>query len=433
MRWLRIAAVSLFGVACLGYGIVAGRFELFPFNQSRAVFHALRVGVARPERVGPQLLPEQLTEEEQQQLEALGYLPSYAPAPKQSGVVLHRPELSAGGQVLYVSAHAPGAWLVGFDGEPVHTWAHDFSGACPEVELDSDEAWRVGFWRRARLLPDGELLAVFDYQALLRLDAHSGLLWARCDQYHHEVSIDAEGNIYALRRERRRDPRVHEEFSFLDDWIDVLGPDGTRLHSVSVAEALLDSPYASHFARVTEGWLRANGDILHTNAIQLLDGRHAAANPAFRAGNVLIALRYFDLAAVIDFEAKRAVWAISGMWRKPHDPTLLDNGNLLIFDNLGRSGRSQVLEIEPTTQQIVWSYPGERSSNLLTKCCGAAQRLANGNTLITVSESGRVLEVTPAGEVAWEFVNPHRIGDQIAALWDAFVVDPLMVRSLPRQ
>ena len=42
---------------------------------------------------------------------------------------------------------------------------------------------------------------------------------------------------------------------------------------------------------------------------------------------------------------------------------------------------------------------------------GAAQRLPNGNTLITESTRGRAVEVTPAGEIVWEFYNPHRAGE----------------------
>ena len=34
----------------------------------------------------------------------------------------------------------------------------------------------------------------------------------------------------------------------------------------------------------------------------------------------------------------------------------------------------------------------------------SAQRLASGNTLLTVSTQGRFLEVTPAGETAWSYI-----------------------------
>jgi hypothetical protein len=41
----------------------------------------------------------------------------------------------------------------------------------------------------------------------------------------------------------------------------------------------------------------------------------------------------------------------------------------------------------------------------------AQERLANGNTLITESEGGRLFEVTPEGEIVWEYLNPVRGGE----------------------
>jgi hypothetical protein len=40
-----------------------------------------------------------------------------------------------------------------------------------------------------------------------------------------------------------------------------------------------------------------------------------------------------------------------------------------------------------------------------------AQRLGNGNVLVTDAPHGRVLEVTPGGSVLWEYVNPYFVGD----------------------
>jgi hypothetical protein len=37
----------------------------------------------------------------------------------------------------------------------------------------------------------------------------------------------------------------------------------------------------------------------------------------------------------------------------------------------------------------------------------AAQRLPNGNTLITEGADGRVFEVTTGGDIVWEYVSPY--------------------------
>ena len=52
--------------------------------------------------------------------------------------------------------------------------------------------------------------------------------------------------------------------------------------------------------------------------------------------------------------------------------------------------------------EIVWQYDDGFYSRIIS----GVQRLPNGNTLITEGTSGRLLEVTRAGEVVWEFISP---------------------------
>ena len=49
--------------------------------------------------------------------------------------------------------------------------------------------------------------------------------------------------------------------------------------------------------------------------------------------------------------------------------------------------------------------------SFFTEGRGSAQRLPNGNTLACEAERGRAIEVTPDGEIVWEFLNPERRGD----------------------
>jgi hypothetical protein len=59
---------------------------------------------------------------------------------------------------------------------------------------------------------------------------------------------------------------------------------------------------------------------------------------------------------------------------------------------------------------IAWQYRGSEASPLDSVIRSYATRLANGNTLITESNGGRIVEVTPEGDIAWEFFNPVRGG-----------------------
>ena len=75
-----------------------------------------------------------------------------------------------------------------------------------------------------------------------------------------------------------------------------------------------------------------------------------------------------------------------------------------------RRERSIVREMEPVDWREVWRYAGTPERPLYSRFCGAAQRLANGNTLITETDGGRALEVDAQGTIVWEFFNPRRAG-----------------------
>ena len=94
--------------------------------------------------------------------------------------------------------------------------------------------------------------------------------------------------------------------------------------------------------------------------------------------------------------------------------------------NRGNDGKTKVIEFDPLTQEVVWTYKGEPAEAFYSREAGNVSRLPNGNTLITESENGKAFEVTPEGKIVWEFFNPHRAGDNnelIAALYDVVRYD----------
>jgi hypothetical protein len=57
-----------------------------------------------------------------------------------------------------------------------------------------------------------------------------------------------------------------------------------------------------------------------------------------------------------------------------------------------------------------WAYRGTPEHPFYSEHSGVAQRLANGNTLITESANGRAFEVTAEGAIVWEYYNPNKAG-----------------------
>ena len=68
-----------------------------------------------------------------------------------------------------------------------------------------------------------------------------------------------------------------------------------------------------------------------------------------------------------------------------------------------------MLEINPVTFEKVWEYSiaGTERFRFYSHYVSSAQRLPNGNTLITEGADGRLIELTPEHEIVWEYVSPY--------------------------
>ncbi len=162
-------------------------------------------------------------------------------------------------------------------------------------------------------------------------------------------------------------------------------------------------------------------DWAHINSV-----RYVAANPLSGTPAFLVSFRDISEVMLIDKATGAILWqSPSGVFSLQHDATMLPDGNVLAFDNgLFRPGPpallSAVREIDPRTNSVVWKYGGGRSQSdavmFATSVMGGAERLPSGNTLITVSTAGRILEVTQSGAIAWEYQNMFRDKEGAARL-----------------
>ena len=128
---------------------------------------------------------------------------------------------------------------------------------------------------------------------------------------------------------------------------------------------------------------------------------------------MLASFRNISTVLMIDKPTGDIIWKIGwDIISRQHDPSLLPNGNILIFDNGERRKHdvrvfSRVVEIDPATKEIVWEYRDNPYFNFYSSRISGARRMPNGNTLITEGMFGRMFQVTPEGEVVWEYINPY--------------------------
>ncbi len=143
----------------------------------------------------------------------------------------------------------------------------------------------------------------------------------------------------------------------------------------------------------------------------------------------------------------------SSQYSDTHDPEIHDDGTILFFDNGGYSTsglpggstttyHSRAVEYKvdenAKTATLEWEFPGNFNvdswykNNWYTSYFGDADRLANGNVLITAGSlsandgDARVFEVTKAdGKVVWEFRLPSTFG-----VYRADRITPPLVKAI---
>lgn len=346
----------------------------------------------------------------------------------EQGVTRHVREKAQEGATLYTTGNGASAFLIDMHGDVLHAWHRPFSTVWDRTWRNIPEAVKKPqpdpfvYFRAVHLYPNRDLLAVYEGvgdtpygYGVVKLDRDSNVIWYYSGRAHHDLSIAPDGKIYVLTHAFVDDDVEyfkHLQRPRLEDFLVVLSPDGKELKKIRLLPALAKSKYRHMLYTVSS---LALDDPLHANAVDFID-RESAAHFAFgKEGQVLLSFRETNSLAVIDPATQEIVWAVRGPWLGQHDPDILPNGNILLFDNYanydGPEGISRVLEFNPRTMDIVWSFTGTPDNPLKSEIRSDQQRLSNGNTRITESNAGRILEVTPAGEIVWQFINPVRGGE----------------------
>jgi len=347
-----------------------------------------------------------IDEDVSEHLRALGYVAwDEAADPSLSGAVVHDAAAMAPGANLYTNDEDK-VFLIDAEGALLRRWELPGRTHCEHAEL----------------LTNGRLAVLCEREALVILEADGTVALEVPGNVHHDVAELEDGSLLVPVRDKAR---FYRGRLVVFDSILQVSPDGatrTFWSSYDVLETLrglhgqgeLDSlPSLRILAHYLRRWMRgmaiSHHDYYHLNAVGVLGETPLGQRDSrFRSGNLLISLRNADTMVILDRDTLEPVWHWGeGTLELPHDPTWLQEGRLLVFDNGTRRGYSRVLEVDPRTDEIAWRYPERDIHSLFSEWRGSSQRLAGGNTLVCESERGHVLEVAPGGQIVWEFWNPE--------------------------
>ncbi len=193
-------------------------------------------------------------------------------------------------------------------------------------------------------------------------------------------------------------------------------------------------------------------DWFHINSMSLVGPNkwYDAGDERFHPDNIIMDGRDVNITFIVSKNTGEVVWKLGPDYSEGKEKEigwiigqhhahiipkgLPGEGHVLIYDNGGFGGYgapnemsptgtncvkrdySRVLEIDPITMEIVWqvvpnSFPWIQQpfvAEWFYSCyISSAQRLPNGNTLITEGSGGRLIEVTDKCEIVWEYISPY--------------------------
>ena len=331
-----------------------------------------------------------------------------------TGLTFHKPSLSTKGYTLLTPHGDQSTYLIDMDGRVVHQW--QFSHIHPgygrllkngnllmtgsDVNLPKPP---IDEPTKAPLPFEQHITRLGGYHTtLVEMNWQGEIVWAyenRC-QHHDFFRLDNGNTVipewvelpedlhkqvrggYKMPRERL--PRL-----LGDDLVEV-DPQGKEIRRIQTWKLLDPIKDPIHPTRRRWEWTHVNG--LDIN----------------KKGDILFSARNADRLAIIDADSGEISWKFTKTHGQ-HNPTWVakkgdTHDNIQVFDNGATSSR--VIEIDPQSSDIVWSYHGVPLHQFFSGHISGASRLPSGNVLVCEGTSGRLFETNQARDVVWEWINP---------------------------
>lgn len=252
------------------------------------------------------------------------------------------------------------------------------------------------------------------------------IFYSTQDGLHHEVDFLPNGNYLALGRENRYVPTPGDEGDSLlweGDVIVEVNTDGDTLWSWNAHDYFSYEDYEQ--AEIDDAADGGIHDWTHANAVHFTPDMSA----------VYISVRHLSRITLIDYESKDVIWNMGKEFPSgevtfghdlnfsyQHDPEWQPNGNILLFDNhnLGPEDSSRALEVSidfdrDPIAEIEWESWGTPYARAM----GDADRLPNGNTLVTLGIEGVIYEANDQAEEIWRLTRVIMEGERINRIYRA--------------
>jgi Arylsulfotransferase (ASST) len=329
--------------------------------------------------------------------------------------------------------------LIRRNGDIVARWPVSFHNLFPRPEefipADSIPAtdWNVDT-HGALALPDGSVVFNFEWSGLAKLDRCGRVAWTVRRRTHHSIERAEDGGLWVGERRTSTSSDSFPPFRppYQEDLLLKVSDEGRIVAEHSVPKIFYDNglaPVLTATTRFQDG-MDWDHEIVHLNKIGVLTDAVAADFPMFKAGDLLLSFRDLNVLMVVDRDAQTVKWWQMGPWVRQHDPEFVKGGAIVLFNNnaylsslagshddpitpLTMPRVSNLMQIDPRTNQSRVLYGGRPEEELLSVIRGKIDPTPNGGFLVTEFDGGRVFEINAAKRIVWEYIN--RYNDQAVA------------------
>ena len=312
-------------------------------------------------------------------------------------------ERASPGFTMFAPAGEQDVYLIDLHGTVVHNWKMPYPPGLYGYLTEKGTLFYNGQIPNETFLGKGP----FKGGVALEADWNGKVLWeVRQRDHHHDGRLLKNGNVLLLCAAELPDETAKKVQG---------GRSGTEVNGKMWADYLVEMTKDGKRVWEWRAWehLDPARDVITAIQDNRSEWTHGNAIIELSDGDLLVSFRNISTIVRIRRQTGEITWKLGAPpLAGQHAPTPLANGNILIFDNgphrLDHTfPYSRVIEVNPTTNEIVWKYQEASLHNFYSPRISNAQRLPNGNTLINEGFCGRFFEVTSAGEVVWEYVNPY--------------------------
>ncbi|WP_209507458.1 arylsulfotransferase family protein [Ruegeria sp. HKCCSP335] len=401
------------------YGLATVEFQVFPYSvikKAKAAYDAL-----------------QAIDTKEEPPHFIRYEPDAdVPGPTVSGATADADDLIVmTGGFFYRQDLCPDfgcmAWIMSRDGNVLKTWEYDPKILFSETEFKAffgytDE--RAIYIQGSEIDSKGNLIVTFQgtntfpyHVGVAKFDKESNLLWKHIDNSHHWPTVGPDGRVYLP--SAKLDP-VSETILDLDEPMKctygAVYQEGVRIRDVDGANLAvhnLDTLVRDSNMRGLAFSVRDDCDPYHVNGIDLLNEASAAMIDGANPGDLVVSLRSSSTLIIMNSQTGKIIKVFFGPMVAQHSPSVMPNGEILIFDNLGAGAGEErvgtrILALDPLTENYRTIFPikDKDATPPFSSIAEGAVNVSPDGSRILVAETlgGRVFEVNiKTGDILWKY------------------------------